>query len=179
MDRPIDLTGPHWAFSLDVYGQPTVPASCLLLQDRCGVDVNVLLLCLFAACRGAPTPSEQDIAALDGEIERLRREVVVPLRQIRRAMKIMPEADLGREFDSVRNRVKSAELAAEQLQQAMLARLLPDGSPRGDFDALATARAVVGFYAGRTGSRDAMGDEDIERAIASVAEAAQRAGGRS
>src|SRR3546814_8824998 len=48
----IALDGAHWRFSVAVYGRPEVPASCLHLQDTYGVDVNVLLLALFAARRG-------------------------------------------------------------------------------------------------------------------------------
>ena len=41
---------PFWRFSLRIY--PAVADTCLELQDRFGVDVNVLLFLLFAARNG-------------------------------------------------------------------------------------------------------------------------------
>ena len=114
------MTGPHWQFALAVYGKPGVPAACLLLQDRCGVDVNVLLVGLYAAAVGIG-PDRNGIAALDDGIRAIRETAVLPLRQVRRGMK---GRDFGPATEMVRQQVQKAELMAEQLEQAALAALL-------------------------------------------------------
>src|SRR3546814_5478507 len=80
----IALDGAHWRFSVAVYGRPEVPASCLHLQDTYGVDVNVLLLALFAARRGRGVDGA-GVARLDRAVQALRARVTVPLRPIRRS----------------------------------------------------------------------------------------------
>ena len=40
---------PFWKFSLGYYRGAGVSEACLELQDRCGVDVNVVLFLLWMA----------------------------------------------------------------------------------------------------------------------------------
>ena len=40
-----------WQFSLDFYARPGVADACLELQDRAGVDVNVLFFVLYLAAQ--------------------------------------------------------------------------------------------------------------------------------
>ncbi len=50
-----DETGarnPFWDFSLAVWGREAVEPACLALQERHGIDVNVLLFCGWAGRRG-------------------------------------------------------------------------------------------------------------------------------
>ena len=51
----------------------------------------------------------------------MRTQVIEPLRQVRRGMK---SVDYGPATEQVRNKVKIAELAAEQLEQAALAAVI-------------------------------------------------------
>ena len=44
---------PFWSFSTEFYGRTGVAPACLVLQDRFGCDVNLLLFALWAARRGA------------------------------------------------------------------------------------------------------------------------------
>ncbi len=111
-----------WRFSLSVYGQQGVPDICLALQDAHGVDVNVLLYLLFRATWGAELDADE-IARLDAAIAPWRDEVVRPLRGVRRALKGAALARIAADDDRLRQRIKSAELEAERLQQMALARL--------------------------------------------------------
>ena len=43
------LDNAFWKFSLAVYAAPGVPEECLAVQERYGVDVNVLLFCAWLA----------------------------------------------------------------------------------------------------------------------------------
>jgi len=116
--------GRFWAFSLRVYGRPGVAEACLALQDRHGVDVNLLLWCAWAGTEGIAL----DRAALDRAVAATapwRDAVVRPLRTVRRALK----EDLGSipagESVDFRARIKAAELEAERRQQVVLEAMIP------------------------------------------------------
>ena len=146
-----DLTGPHWDFALGVYGAPNVPDACVALQDRHGVDVNVLLVALWAACTRNVHIDAKRIAEMDRAVKRLREIAIQPVRQVRRWMKEAKE--LGPLREAARTEVKKAELAIEQLEQALLANLVEGWREHGTLSAPAarsTASAVVSFYAAQT-----------------------------
>ncbi len=97
-----------WRYSLDFYAQRGVMPACLALQDAHGVDVNLALLCCWLG-EALDASALAEAEALMGD---WRREVVQPLRAVRRWLK-------GRD-DVLRAEVAAQELAAEQRQQAML-----------------------------------------------------------
>ena len=130
-----ERAGRFWAFSLRVYGAPGVAAGCLALQDRYGVDVNLLLWCAWAGTEGVAL----DRAAIDRAVaatEAWREGVVRPLRAVRRALK----EDLGPipagESADLRARIKAAELDAERRQQVALEALIPAPGGGDPFPAL-------------------------------------------
>jgi uncharacterized protein (TIGR02444 family) len=151
--------GPHWTFSLRVYGHAGVAELCVALQDRFGVDVNVLLLSLYAAMVRRVRIDAALIAELDGLAAAWRAEIVAPLRTIRRRLKSDPALVAWDDSGTVRTLVKDAELRAEQMEQAALAWWLEsraaDRSTE-DADAAAVVAAVVGHY------RRQMGDDQPE-----------------
>ena len=106
------MANPFWNFSLAVYGRPGVPALCLSLQDRCGVDVNVLLFAAWAGLECGVLLSEAELARFDSAVSGWREEVVRPLRALRRRAKD--------EDHAFYRRMKAAELEAERVQQDRL-----------------------------------------------------------
>ncbi len=124
---------PFWRFSLAVYGEPGVAEACLSLQDsdvpdrlerdRHALDVNLLLFCCWAGRCGRRLNST-DMAALIAAAEPWQREVVRPLRGVRRSLKIY-EATAGAAAERLRAEVKAQELEAERLEQALLHAALP------------------------------------------------------
>ena len=117
---------PLWRFSVGVYRQLGVADGLLGLQDRFGLDVNLLLCCCFAALRGCRMTAT-DIAALDAAGRPWREHLVLPLRTARRWLKPHATTAAAR---SAREQVLAAELAAERLvQDAMLAALPADVGP--------------------------------------------------
>ena len=75
-----------WSFSLQVYGKPGVAEACIALQDGLGLDVNLLLYC----CWHGRAHRKLDEAALRhamAAVEGWQREVVQPLRAVRRRLK--------------------------------------------------------------------------------------------
>jgi uncharacterized protein (TIGR02444 family) len=47
-----EFDNPFWDFSLAVWGREAVEPACLALQERHGLDVNLLLFCGWAGRRG-------------------------------------------------------------------------------------------------------------------------------
>jgi uncharacterized protein (TIGR02444 family) len=107
---------PFWQFSLRFYRRKGVPDACIAVQERAGVDVNLLLFLLWQAsqCR-AFTATE--VKALDERIEPWRLATVIPLRTVRRALKEPPTLISGAIAEAYRNKIKAVELEAERLQQ--------------------------------------------------------------
>jgi uncharacterized protein (TIGR02444 family) len=148
-----EMDGPHWAFSLAVYGREGVPGACLQLQDGVGLDVNVLLLALFFAGTRNGAIATEAVAAADVEIATWRTEVVVALRRLRILLKDGPPGAPRPATIELRTGIKNAELSAEQIEQAWLAGWFADHLGEGrlattpdDFGAV--ARRVAGYYAG-------------------------------
>ncbi|MEE8535925.1 MAG: TIGR02444 family protein, partial [Kiloniellales bacterium] len=109
---------PFWDFSLAVYGRAGVGEACVALQDRHGLDVNLLLLCCWAATRGRgldATGLSRLVAAVAG----WQREVVRPLRGVRRWLKTQ-SADAAGPAGALRAAVKAQELEAERVEQFLL-----------------------------------------------------------
>jgi uncharacterized protein (TIGR02444 family) len=149
MDDALALEGPHWAFSLAVYRQPGVAEACLALQDRLGVDVNVLLLTLFATRQVGAPPSGATIAQADAFVRAWRAQVVAPLRGVRRRLKEGPPPAPGSAAEALRQRVKAVELYAEQIEQAALAAWFqerPAEAFSGPGDCSEALRRVAAFY---------------------------------
>ena len=102
-------------FSYAVYTAPGVEEECLCLQDDHGVDVNVLMFCVYVAVVAKIRLSAQDVADIDNEVVGLRDGVILPLRACRRTLKQGVAALQPEEVEQVqqfRERVKEIERAA-------------------------------------------------------------------
>jgi uncharacterized protein (TIGR02444 family) len=139
-----------WAFSLDFYGRPGVSDVCLGLQDRHGLDVNLVLLCCWLGWNGRGRLSGTDLAAAESAVATWRSAVVEPLRAVRRALKAMPVVGAS----GLRQEVQRLELVAEREAQSLLVAGLksPLATPGGD--PLADAAANLALYLAAEG-RDA------------------------
>ena len=122
-----DSENPFWDFSLAVYGRPGVAEACLALQDRHGLDVNLLLLCCWVGAQGRVLDSVE-AARLMAAVADWQRRVTRPLRQVRRRLKAMAGADAGR-LGALRQGVKDCELAAERIAQDLLHDALSPAAP--------------------------------------------------
>src|ERR1700741_5560895 len=87
-----------WNFSLQLYGRPGVGPACIALQDGLGLDVNLLLYCCWHG-RENRALSEKDIHRAIAASEGWQREVVQPLRAVRRRLKagVAPVSAAARE----------------------------------------------------------------------------------
>ena len=122
---------PFWRFSLRFYRTPEVADACIALQEKAGVDVNLLLFLLWQATRKRAF-ARAEVEALERRAGPWREMTVVPLRAVRRALKSPPALVDTAVAEAFRTRIKAIELEAERLQQeAMyeLARQSPLGAP--------------------------------------------------
>jgi uncharacterized protein (TIGR02444 family) len=136
-----------WSFSIKVYGEPDVAALCLELQDRHGVDVNILLATCWFAASGRGSIDRRQVDAMRAAIATLAEDVVLPLRRARRALKPLVVDPV---LAALRTRVKQDELDAEHVVQIMLERCLlaMTHAHSGDGSALErSVAAVLDFYA--------------------------------
>jgi uncharacterized protein (TIGR02444 family) len=106
-----------WRFSLMIYARPGVAKALIGLQDRGGHNVNLVLFGLWLAFCGGRKLDAAALARAAVAIAPLDRDVVAPLRRLRRALKGDPDPDL----QAMRRRVLALELAAERRVQARLA----------------------------------------------------------
>ena len=117
-----------WDFSVDAYRKPGVADACLSLQERHGLDVNVLLLCCWFGCTRGVLDEHlwERVLAFSGP---WAENVVRPLRAARTWMKhtgcALPEIS-NDDCMSLREEIKRIELKAEQLQENSLQELAGD-----------------------------------------------------
>ena len=91
------------------------------LQDARGHNVNLILYGLWLAiCEGARLDTAA-LARAQAAMGPLDRDVVAPLRRLRRALKADPDPDMR----DLRRRVLAVEIDAERRVQARLASLAP------------------------------------------------------
>jgi uncharacterized protein (TIGR02444 family) len=147
-------------FALAVYGRAGVSQGCLLLQDRFGLDVNLLL---FAAYVGADlTPAMLEAAAAG--VDEWHREVVRPLRAVRRRLKHGPAPAPDVATAELRDGLKHLEVQAELVELTELERFATRAAPRGD------PSAAVALVLRRYSDRALSPDE--RDALATIAAAA-------
>jgi uncharacterized protein (TIGR02444 family) len=104
-----------WDFALAVYRCDGVPPACLHLQDQCAVDVPLLLAAGFAACT-ARRFDRDAYDVLHYLADDWQQQIVSALRVIRRRLKTGPQPAPTITTESLRDKIKSAELAAEKIQ---------------------------------------------------------------
>jgi uncharacterized protein (TIGR02444 family) len=111
-----------WAFSLAVYADPGVQAECLTLQDRDGVDVNLLLFCAYAGARHGVILQNADLRQAAEQVAKWQDEIVKPVRKTRRTLKSFTAttSPIASSAAMLLEQIKGLELEAERIEQAML-----------------------------------------------------------
>ena len=117
---------PFWRFSVKFYAAPGVAQACIELQDRAKVDVNILFFLLWNATQNRAL-DHAAVAELDRMIGGWRDATVIPLREMRRALKAPPPVMAPDTAEGFRTRIKAVELEAERLQQEAMYDLAQSG----------------------------------------------------
>lgn len=158
---------PFWQFSLRTYWKPGVEQACLSLQDRDGADVNILLLCCWAAASGRGALGTRTLRAAMSSAKRWQTEVIEPLRAVRRNLK-QGFAGVPQETTAaLRKKIGKVEIECELAEQLLLA-LHGDALPQGiRTDAGRAAKTSIERYLACLGARpDKAAREDIATLIA-------------
>jgi uncharacterized protein (TIGR02444 family) len=155
-----------WDYSLALYGCPGVEQACLGLQDRLGLDVNLLLFCCWRAAAGRGGLSQSDAARLVAVVAGWQHEVVRSLRALRRRLKeVLRTADDGPaalfpdDAGELRERVKRLELDAERLEQLALERAAKESEAQPAASPMTAAAASFAAYLGVVAITPAVEDE--------------------
>ena len=143
-------TTPFWRFSLDFYRQSGVSDACIALQDRCGVDVNLLLFLVWLASEGRLVTAD-DVKKFDGAVRSWRELTIIPIRDVRSRLKgAATLLDPARQ-EGFRDKVKAVELEAERLQQTALYDFTRSGPLGSKARPPQAARANIAAYAAAMG----------------------------
>ena len=175
---------PFWEFSLDVYARPGVADACIALQDEAGLDVNLILFCLWAGAEGPGRLQPEDLGRAVALASAWQDEVVKPVRAARRAAKTAKLAGGAGIFAVAFQRdIAATELSAERVEQWLLFDKVSEveRGERLEADALRLACDNVATYLETKGvnaqaararietllvaSFPAIGGEDIRRAL--------------
>ncbi len=112
---------PFWDYSLSLYGKPEVAESCIFLQDKYGLDVNLLLFCLWIAASGRGALEAVEIDDCIRRTGDWREQVIEPLRSIRRVCRDRPLGVPGFLLEIFTPLMHDIELEAEHVEQLVLA----------------------------------------------------------
>jgi uncharacterized protein (TIGR02444 family) len=157
-----------WRFALAVYRKPGVSDACLLLQDRYGCNVTLLLFAAWAGaeCRVLLTAGE--IAAANEAVGAWHGEVVEPLRAVRRRLKHGPPPAPDTATGKLRARLQAIEIEAERIELETLAGFLPERRDSADY----TAAANLALEANLALAVPLAGDIESSESLRMIANAA-------
>lgn len=149
------LPHPFWNFSLEVYGGDGAARACLDLQERRAADVNLLLYCAWLGASGRGTVTVEKLRGVIADIARWQTEVIQPARALRQKIKTLggattgSGADFPAQVEAARRKAAEAELAAEHVEQLVLAAHAPFSGDRDKpvRDRLRAAVGNLGVYA--------------------------------
>jgi uncharacterized protein (TIGR02444 family) len=162
-------------FAIAVHDVDGVPEACVLLQDRCDLDVNVLLLGSYIGVQGKSITAEH-VDAARAVVDGWHNEIVRPLRAVRRRLKSGPAPAPDTRTAALRRHVAESELDAELVELDELGKWADELQARAVAgsaieSATAAMEAVVQSYRGGPADSEAAG------ALAAIAKAAADAAG--
>jgi uncharacterized protein (TIGR02444 family) len=160
---------PFWNFSLEVYSGEAVARSCIELQDRHGLDVNVLLFCCWIGASGRGRLQADELKRLSVKVGSWQRDIVMPLRAARRRLAAGENLPIAPEeaASALRRRIADAEIEAEHVEQLLLAETYaaPGNRDRPPKERLAACLANLGLYSAQLGIKVERRDRSAVAAI--------------
>src|SRR4051812_49063083 len=140
-----------WAFALRLYARPGIAQACLRLQAEAGVDVMMMIVAVFAISQRNIPLTPADIEAIDALCRPWREGVVHPLRALRTALKDGPAPAPSAQTERLRGQIKAGELAAERLENDLVANWLQRKNTAEAKLGRAKLADIIGYIAGRAG----------------------------
>jgi len=128
-----------WDWTLKAYAQPGAPEACLALQDEFGQNTSFLLWAVWAEAADA------DLLARAADLaHRWEALALVPIRQVRRALKPAFEGVDDGEREALREDVKTVELRTERVLMEALEAMTGEPGGAHALAALEAASAAWG-----------------------------------
>ncbi|MEM9101064.1 MAG: TIGR02444 family protein [Pseudomonadota bacterium] len=119
--QPQFVEHPFWKFSLRVYAHKIIEQQCLFLQNEYGLNVNVLLFSAWQAIENKRLLASRDYQFIQETTEQWNKKVQT-LRTLRHKLKNFSDSAVEAQAD-INEKLKNIELAAEYIEQTMLASL--------------------------------------------------------
>jgi uncharacterized protein (TIGR02444 family) len=151
-----DKGGALWRFALAVYQKPGVSDACLLLQDRYGCNVPLLLFVAWAGAECGVTLTVEEVAAAGSAVGAWHGEVVEPLRAVRRRLKHGPPPAPDNATGNLRARLQAIEIDAERIELETLTGFLPERRDTANAMAAAANLVLAAPQAGDIESSDSL-----------------------
>ena len=104
-----------WNFAVSYYRDQDIQEQCLLLQDACDADIPLVIFSLWLSTKSVRI----DLAEWQqvfNEIDTWRKKVIMPLRDLRRELKMGPTPAPCNDTNELREMIKLAELNAEKIE---------------------------------------------------------------
>jgi uncharacterized protein (TIGR02444 family) len=140
---------PFWDFSLRVYGTKGVSEACIGLQERRGIDVNLVLFSVWNGESGRGMLTAAELGKAVAASAEWNRAVVCGLRAVRDAMKDGVRG-IAREYsDPLRKQVLGLEVECEHAEQLALARAVkrtPEEGKAAEFRAADAVANVLAYF---------------------------------
>jgi uncharacterized protein (TIGR02444 family) len=162
-------------FALAVYAADGVSGACLTLQDRLDVDVNVVLFAAYLGAVRAETLTTAGLVVTLGRVGDWHREVVLPLRSVRRRLKVHPaDVPTATAAAQLRADLQRLEIDAEMIELAELGDLAAnEARPSASGTSTERAAAAIGTVVGEEL------DDELRSAVGVIASAAASWSARS
>jgi len=162
-----------WDFTIAHYGRAGLSPAVIALQDRLGVDVNMMLLCCWAGSSGRGALGADDIDRALAVARPWQSEVVERLRAARRHLKPPPASAPEGPAEALRRRLLGCETDGEHVAQLMMevsVARTPDGA-RSAGDRLADSAVGLGHYLAAHGAAVSAADRaDLATLLGAVFE---------
>lgn len=113
-----------WDWSLHIYDQDDVSRACLILQDRHGLDVNMVLWCVWAVRAGYGVIDDDTLAGGHAFATYWSAKITANLRSVRRNLRPAPAGTPIEWAEALRANTLEVELDAERVEQDFLQALL-------------------------------------------------------
>src|SRR5215211_3601476 len=113
------LDNPAWRFATELYGRPGVAAELLAQQDEFGLDISLLLFCLWEMVDRRSRLTAAELQELTSIATPWKVMVVQRLRAARRELKIAPCVSWPA-VAGFRVALQRMEIESERLQIALL-----------------------------------------------------------
>ncbi len=116
-----------WEFAVAVYEQEVVKAACLRVQARYGLAISLLLGAIWTGKHGYGRLGATDLETSIRRAVEWHRDVIEPLRALRRQLRQQPPAGAEEATHQLRRQLVEAELNAERIEQQLFLEDFPKG----------------------------------------------------